>query len=366
MSKKIIALAFLLAMVSMGFAQKSFKYSVEGKIGGIDSGWVWMKQKTTKGDRLLDSARIESGKFSFKGKQKQGVQSVNLYFNRERGTLVVFLEPGKINIAADKDRIYYAVVTGTPNNERWGNYVRRDRRLAGEEDRAAKLYQASFATKDRTKIKAAEKVFADLTAGRKQLKADFLAAPENRYVAACYYRSSMIHRMQFQEIDSIIRSFGTGMDSNNDYQQMLARRELVKKQMTGLPFGEICLAGTDGREHSLSSLKGKWVLVDFWASWCGPCRREGKHVLELYQKYHKKGFEVFGVSIDQNTDAWKKAIQEDQTPWIHVCDKEGKVAKEFGVTVIPHLFLLNPEGKIEAVNIRGEQLSRKLEEIYRD
>ena len=87
-------------------------------------------------------------------------------------------------------------------------------------------------------------------------------------------------------------------------------------------------------------------------------------MLELYRKYRPQGFEVFGVSIDQNTDHWKKAIQEDQTPWIHVCDRDGKVAKEFGVTVIPHLFLLNPEGKIEAVNIRGEELTRKLEAVF--
>lgn len=364
MRKKLICWFALMAITGVGIAQQAFRYRVTGTIEGIDSGWVWMKQKRGEGWQVLDSARIDQGKFCFQGKEKQGIQSVNLSFNKERGTLVVFLEPGEIRVSAQKDSIYYAYVTGTRNNERWGNYVRGDRWMQKIEEQASKAYQQSFETKDRNQVKAAERKFSEVIAGRKCLKANFLSAPENRYVAACWYRSSMIHRMQFQEIDSIIRSFGRGMEGNNDYRQMLARRELVKKQVVGQAFGEIRLADPDGEERSLSALKGKWVLVDFWASWCGPCRREGKHVLELYEKYHSEGFEVFGVSIDQHTDAWKKAIREDGTSWIHVCDQEGRIAKEYGITIIPHLFLLNPEGKIEAINIPDEQLTQKLEKIY--
>lgn len=364
MNQKVLLLLVLLLLGGAGFAKKVEKYVVTGQIRGIDSGWVWMKQKTQDGYRLMDSARIEEGKFEFKGVLDKGIQSVNLYFNRERGTLVLFLEPGPIKVEADRDSIYYAQVSGTPNNERWGEYVRGDRRMAAEEDRVAKLYQASFETKDRTKVKAAEKVFADVTEGRKQLKADFLAAPENKYVAACWYRSSLIHRLQFHEIDSIITDLGAGLEQSNDYQLMLARRDLTRGQAVGAVFGDIQLPDQEGKIRSLAELKGKWVLVDFWASWCGPCRKEGMHVKELYEKYHVAGFEVYGLSIDQNTDAWKKAVREDQTPWIHVCDKDGKVAVRYGVTVIPHLFLLNPQGKVEAINIRGEALTQKLESLF--
>lgn len=366
MFEKLLSFCVLLLLMSPVRAQKSLKYTVNGEISGIDTGWVRMKQKMEKGDRLVDSARIKHGKFDFKGELDEGIQSVNLYFNKERGTLVLFLEPGKIRIKARKDSVYYAQVTGTPNNERWGNYVREDRRMRGEEERLAKLYQASFATKDRVKVKAAEKAFADATLARKQLKTDFLSRPENKYVAACWYRANRIHRMQFHEIDSVMTVWGSGLGRNNDYRLMCARRELVRKQVAGQALGDIRLPGLNGEMKSLAALKGKWVLVDFWASWCGPCRKEGKHVLELYRKYHSKGFEVFGVSIDQNTDYWKKAVQEDQTPWIHVVDKEGKVAKAYGVSVIPHLFLLNPDGKIEAVNIRGEELTRKLAAIFQE
>lgn len=364
MNHVLLILLMLLSGSSLSFAEKVQKYVVTGNVRGIDSGWVWMKQKGADGYSLVDSARIIDGKFIFKGIVDKGVQSVNLYFNKERGTLVLFLEPGKIKIEADKDSLYYAVVTGSPNNELWGNYVRGDRQLANEEERMSKLYQQSYATKNRNKVKAAEKAFSDAMAARKKLKTDFLSAPENRYVAACWYRSSLIHRMQFHEIDSVITGLGSGLEQNNDFQLMLKRRKLVSRQAVGQSFGNITLPDLNGELKSLAALKGKWILVDFWASWCGPCRREGKHVLELYHKYHSKGFEVFGVSIDQNTDHWKKAVQEEQTPWIHVCDNEGKIAKEYGITVIPHLFLINPEGIIEAVNIRGEELTKKLESVY--
>lgn len=364
MRKRIFSLIVLMATLSVAYAQKSPEYKVSGKVDGMDSGWVWMKTAMKDHIRTLDSARIENGKFSFQGKLDKGIQAVNLYFNRERGSLVLFLEPGKIAINAHKDSLYYAYVTGTPNNERWGQYVREDRRLVDEGDRMSKLYQESFKTKNRDQVKTAERNFAKALADRKQMKADFLANPENKYMTVYLYRSSMMHKMQFHEIDSLIQSFGKDMEQNNDYQLLLVRREITRLQAVGQPFGDVRLMDAEGNECSLADLKGKWVLVDFWASWCAPCRQEGKHVLELYKKYHDKGFEVFGISIDQNPGAWRQAILEDQTPWVHVLDAKGQAARKYGITAIPQLFLLNPEGKVEAINIRGGELTKKLESIY--
>lgn len=339
-------------------------YEIQGTIQGVSEGWVWMKQKTETGNRVLDSAWITQGRFEFKGDLPDGIQSVNLYVDKVRGTLYVFLEPGKIRIQAKRDSVYYAQVTGTLNNERWGNYVREESRLYALETEASRAYQQSFATRNRDSVKAAERAFADAIQAREQLKTAFLSAPENRYVAACWYRANQIHRMQYYAIDSLIQAMGVDMKDNNDYRLMLARREVLRTQTAGAVLGEIALPDIDGTIRSLSSLRGHWVLVDFWASWCGPCRREGKHVLELYNQYHEQGFEVFGISIDRNLDAWQQAIAEDQTPWIHVCDVDGKIAAQYGITVIPHTFLIDPEGKIAAVNITGESLDRKLQVIF--
>lgn len=123
----------------------------------------------------------------------------------------------------------------------------------------------------------------------------------------------------------------------------------------------------EGKPMKLSSLRGKVVLVDFWASWCGPCRRENPHVVKLYNKYKSKGFEVLGVSLDRTKDKWEKAIAKDKLTWSHVSDLKGwknKVAKQYSVTSVPHTILLDQEGRILARNLRGADLDAKLKELF--
>lgn len=123
----------------------------------------------------------------------------------------------------------------------------------------------------------------------------------------------------------------------------------------------------DGKPMKLSDLRGKVVLVDFWASWCGPCRRENPHVVKLYDKYKSKGFEVLGVSLDRKKDSWEKAIAKDKLTWSHVSDLKGwknQVAKQYSVTSVPHTILLDKEGRILARNLRGADLDAKLKELF--
>jgi thiol-disulfide isomerase/thioredoxin len=123
----------------------------------------------------------------------------------------------------------------------------------------------------------------------------------------------------------------------------------------------------DGSEISLSDLRGKVVLIDFWASWCGPCRRENPNVVRLYEKYRDKGFEIIGVSLDRSRDRWLQAIDQDGLDWLHVSDLkywQNEVAQLYNVSAIPKTFLLDAEGKIIGKNLRGQQLANKLSEIF--
>jgi thiol-disulfide isomerase/thioredoxin len=123
----------------------------------------------------------------------------------------------------------------------------------------------------------------------------------------------------------------------------------------------------DGSEISLSDLRGKVVLIDFWASWCGPCRRENPNVVRLYEKYREKGFEIIGVSLDRSRDRWLQAIDQDGLGWLHVSDLkhwQNEVAQLYNVSSIPKTYLLDAEGKIIGKNLRGQQLANKLSEIF--
>jgi thiol-disulfide isomerase/thioredoxin len=135
---------------------------------------------------------------------------------------------------------------------------------------------------------------------------------------------------------------------------------VTKAQVTiGTQAPEITLPNGSGEKISLSSFKGKVVLIDFWASWCGPCRAANPQVVKLYKKYKDKGFEVFGVSFDEKTSAWKRAIKTDKITYSQVIDTniwEGEVAYKYGVEAIPMSFLLDKEGKIVAIDLEGTAL----------
>lgn len=119
----------------------------------------------------------------------------------------------------------------------------------------------------------------------------------------------------------------------------------------------------EGNTVSLSSLKGKVVLIDFWASWCGPCRTANKNLKKLYNKYKDKGFEIYGISVDYNTKAWKKAIKADKINWIQVYDEGGLIADKWRVSYLPTGFLLNKQGNIIAKDLDGKELEDKLIEL---
>ena len=144
---------------------------------------------------------------------------------------------------------------------------------------------------------------------------------------------------------------------------------LFSQMRTGQNAAELSLPDLNGKTVSLSEFKGKVVLLDFWASWCGPCRHNNPRLVKLYNKFHDKGFEIYGVSLDEDTKSWKKAVRNDKLNWVQVIDDKGWDAVSivtYGINFIPSSFLIDRDGVIRTINAEGSELESSVKDLLKD
>jgi peroxiredoxin len=307
-------------------------FEIKGQIEGLDAQYIylnWQQGAIIK----LDSAVVNKGGFKFNGRVE--VPSLAVLFVKKLGAVRFYLENGAIEIKGIKDAFNNLQIEGSGTQNEFEAYKAALKDVKGE-------------------VEVRDK------------NAAFIVAHPKSYVSVDKLQE-MASRMDYKELDKLFKSLDFSVKQSMAGKKLEKTVAIYKNTAIGSIAPVFTQNNLSGKAVSLTDMRGKYVLLDFWASWCVPCRKENPTVLSAYNKFKNKGFTIYAVSLDDSAENWKKAVEEDHLPWMQVSDLKGTdnaAALAYGIFSIPSNFLIDPKGKIIAVNLRGGALEKKLAEIF--
>jgi peroxiredoxin len=359
------------------FAQNSKgEFQLKGKLNlakPVD--WVYLRYSS--GDQnITDSVQAKNGEFKFTGNLTEPtVATLVVKFAKQqnqekpaRDLTQFFLEPAKMEFNA-KDSLKNQTTKGSTGQ---ADYAVLQKQVEAYDSRFETLYDQYDSLQkasDKEGVKKTEEAIEQLDKEMNEaVYASFLKKHPNSSVALYALKQYAGWDIDPSKVEPLFNLLPASEKSFPSAVALKQRIDIAKKTAVGNYAMDFTQNDTLGHPVSLSSFRGKYVLVDFWASWCGPCRRENPNVVKAFNRYKDKNFTILSVSLDQPNarDKWLAAIHKDGLTWTHVSDLkywDNEAAKEYGIRAIPQNLLLDPKGKIIAKNLRGEDLESKLEEI---
>ena len=378
--KKILQILGLVVLFAQLISCDKEGYTINGTIDNKAIKQVYLQvSKEGKRPSNIDTAKVVDGKFTFKGKvDKPELAFLALDKNPQRARF--FLENAAITVEMYADSLVKSKTIGGFVNKSFTKFIKGTEGINAPIKKLSADYQAAMVAKDTAKQEAIKAQYRTLQADtqKKQLAYYQKFIKENPKSYFSYILLRDISKGNAIKPDVALGLFNglAGKIKNSEDGKKLAKTlqdkantvpTVRQKMVIGYTVQNFAAPNPEGKKIALYDVKGKYTLIDFWASWCGPCRRENPNVVEAYKKYHNKGFNVLGVSLDKDKAKWEAAIAKDGLEWNHISNLKfwsEPIAQSFGIRSIPQNFLIDKDNKIIGINLRGAALQQKLAELF--
>jgi len=362
----------ILALPIYGWAQKN-EYTIKGQLKNLAlEGKMLYLFYELNGQRITDSAKVVGNKYVFHGKAEDLVLANLLGASPSKGVTrdqvaSVFIVPGTTTITHTNKFSDFSLRGAAAN----ADYQKLKELLRPALERyilGTEKYQVASKTNNEEEMAAALEQMKQSDSLIKVAYLHFFNSHPTSTIALFVLQKYLPYNIVAEEAEPLYDKLSDQHKASKAGVELKRKIDVAKRTSIGQTAPDFTLSDTLGNAVTLRSFRGKYVLIDFWASWCGPCRQENPNVLKAYNQFKSQNFTVLGVSLDR-PDArakWIKAIQEDALPWTQVSDLKGwsaDVAKIYGVNAIPQNFLVDPNGKIIGKNLRGKELEKKLAEL---
>ena len=356
-----LLLSIVAASMTLAACNAQSGYKVTGTVEGMPDGKAIIA--TVNGSSLdtLAKADVKNGSFEFTGNVSEPTGAYIMVIG-QRGAIPFMLENANITVNAGQAGL---TVTGSEGQKIYDQFMAINATAQQEAMKLQQEFQA--ANGDQAKIQAIQEAYAKLMTDVQAKETELIKANPDSYVSAFVIASGM-GQMEYEQLKERYNLLGEKAKASAQGKAIAAQIAKLESTAIGQIAPNFTITTPEGESISLYDIKGKVKLIDFWASWCGPCRGENPHVVEIYKEYHPKGLEIFGVSLDNNKEAWVKAIADDGLVWKHGSDLKGwqsAPAQLYSVTGIPHTVLLDENNKIIAKNLRGDELKQKIAELLK-
>lgn len=374
MKKIVVALAVFSSLLSCSKLGEN-EFEITGSAAGIEDGTLAiLETQDESGMGLIakDTAIIKDGKFTFKGTVTEPELQL-IQIEKLQDKIVFILENGPISITVYKDSLNKSLIGGTFNNDQFAKYNKEQGAIQKKivDFRTAKMQQMqeAMATNDSVTMNSIRNEFAGLETELNELNFSFAEKNPKAFISVLMLENMFYQpNVNFERVEKLFKQLDSSVKNTKPGKKLSELISNFSAASVGKPAPDFSAPNPEGKTISLKESLGKVTLIDFWASWCAPCRKENPNVVALYNEFKDKGLQIIGVSLDKEGDdeKWKQAILTDKLTWPQVSNLKywnDPIAKKYNIQGIPAIFILDANGVIVAKDLRGAELREKVQEL---